>query len=125
MKKAIEFNINENELKRYLEESLIEEKIDYKIRIEDRWIQHYEQASEYYQVYCIYVDSNHLDNVRKLIEDFENATIVTDGIEELQNVEEQTDEKYKKFTKKNFLKYYWSAIIIIGILIVIGVNFLS
>lgn len=125
MEKAIEFNINDNELKKYLEESLIEEKIDYEIRIEDRWIQHYRQASEYYQVYCIYVDSNYLDNVRKLIEDFENATIITDGIEEHKNIEEQTDEKYKKFTIKNFLKYYWCAIIIIGILIVIGVKFLS
>lgn len=41
MEKAIEFNIGKEELKKYLEESLIEENIDYEIKIEDRWIQKY------------------------------------------------------------------------------------
>ena len=126
MEKAIEFNIGKEELKKYLEECLTEENIDYEIKIEDRWIQKYKEASKYYQVYCLYVNNNNLDKVEQFIKDFENGTIITDDIEEFKNVEdEEDDNKFKIFTKKNFLKYYWGAIIIIGILIIIGIKFAS
>lgn len=126
MEKAIEFNIGKEELKKYLEECLTEENIDYEIKIEDRWIQKYKVASKYYQVYCLYVNNNNLDKVEQFIKDFENGTIITDDIEEFKNVEdEEDDNKFKIFTKKNFLKYYWGAIIIIGILIIIGIKFAS
>lgn len=124
MEKAIEFSIEKEELKKYLEECLIEENIDYEIRIEDRWIQQYRNASKYYQVYCLYVDDNNLDKVKQYIRDFENATIITDDIEEFKNVgEEENSNKFEIFTQKNFLKYYFAAIIIIGILIMIGIKF--
>lgn len=126
MEKAIEFNIENEEIKKYLEECLTEENIDYEIKIEDRWIQQYKEASKYYQVYCLYVSNNNLDKVKKFIKDFENATIITDDIEELKNVEdEEKDNRLKIFSIRNFLKYYWFAIIIIGILIIIGIKFLS
>ena len=126
MEKAIEFDIGKKELKKYLEECLTEENIDYEIKIEDRWIQKYKEASKYYQAYCVYVNSNNLGKVKQFIEDFENGTIITDDIEEFKNVkDEENDSKLKIFTQKNFLKYYWGAIIIIGILIIIGIKFAS
>ena len=125
MEKAIEFNIGEEELKKYLEECLTEENIAYEIKIEDRWIQKYKEASKYYQVYCLYVNNNNLDKVKQFIKDFENGTIITEGIEEFKNVEDEEDNRFKIFTKKNFWKYYWGAIIIIGILIIIGIKFAS
>ena len=126
MEKAIEFNIGKEELKKYLEECLAEENIDYEIRIEDRWIQKYKEASKYYQAYCVYVNSNNLDKVKQFIENFENGTIITDDIEEFKNVEdEENDSKFKIFTYKNFLKYYWGAIIIIVILMIIGIKIAS
>ena len=60
-----------------------------------------------------------------MIKDFENGIILTGDIEELKEVEEEDDNRFKIFTKKNFLKYYWGAIIIIGILIIIGAKFAS
>ena len=125
MEKVIEFNIARNDLKEYLEECLREENIEYEIKIEDRWIQHYKDASKYYQVYCLYVNSSSLNKVKQFINDFNNATVVTDDIEEFKNVEKETDNRFKIFTKKNFLKYYWGAIIIIGLLIIIGIKFAS
>ena len=124
MEKAVEFHIEKEDFKRYLEECLTEENIDYQIRIEDRWIQQYKEASKYYQVYCLYVNNNNLDKVRQFVKQFNNATIITDDIEELKNVEEEEiDNKSTIFTLKNFLNYYWCAIIIIAILIVIGIKF--
>ena len=124
MEKAIEFEIENESLKTYLEECLKEDNIDYEIKIEDRWIQKYKEASKFYQVYCLYVNSDKLDKVKQYINDFENGTIITDGIEELENAEEEkVDNKFKIFTIKNFLRYYWIAIILIGILIIIGVKF--
>ena len=125
MEKVIEFNVTREELKEYLEECLREENIEYEIKVEDRWSQHYKDASKYYQVYCLYVNNSSLNKVKQFIEDFDNATVVTDDIEELKNVEEETDNRFKIFTKKNFLKYYWCAIIIIGLLIIIGLTFVS
>ena len=63
MEKAIEFNISKEELKKYLEECLREENIEYEIKIEDRWIENYKNPSKYYQVYCLYV--NHDKRFRK------------------------------------------------------------
>lgn len=124
MEKAIEFEIENESLKEYLEECLKEDNIDYEIKIEDRWIQKYKEASKYYQVYCLYVNSDKLDKVKQFISEFENGTIITEGIEELENVEEEkSDTKFKLFSLKNFLKYYWIAIILVGILIIIGVKF--
>ena len=124
MEKAIEFEIENESLKEYLEECLNEDNIDYEIKIEDRWIQKYKEASKYYQVYCLYVNSDKLDKVKQFISEFENGTIITEGIEELENVEEEkSDTKFKLFSLKNFLKYYWIAIILVGILIIIGVKF--
>lgn len=126
MEKAIEFNIEKEELKKYLEECLAEENIDYEMKIEDRWIQKYKEASKYYQVYCLYVNNNNLDKVKQFIKDFENGTIIIDDIEEFKNIEdEENNNRFKIFTQKNFLKYYWIAIIIIGILIIIGIKFSS
>ena len=126
MEKVIEINKDRVELKEYLEECLTEEKIDYEIKIEGRWIQHFKQASEYYEVYCIYVNDNNINKVNKFVEDFEKATIITDDIEELKNVEEEEedDNELKTFTRKNFLIYYWCAIIVVGILIAIGIKFI-
>ena len=126
MEKAIEFNIGKEELKKYLEECLTDENIDYEIRTEDRWTMQHKNPSKYYQVYCLYVSNNNLDKVKQFIKDFDNATIITDDIEEFKNVEEEEDDnKFKIFTIKTFLKYYWCAIIIIGILIIIGIKFAS
>lgn len=126
MEKAVEFEIKNEILKEYLEECLKENNIDYQIKIEDRWIQKYKDASKYYQVYCLYVNRDKIDKVKQFITEFENGTIITDGIEELENVEEEKiDNRFKFFTFKNFLKYYWIAIIIIAILIIIGVKFTS
>ena len=120
MEKVIEFNIGKEKLKKYLEECLTEESIDYEIKIEDRWIQKYKEASKYYQVYCLYVNNNNLDKTKQFIKEFEKATIITDDIEEFKNIEdEESNNKFKVFTRKNFLKYYGGAIIIIGILIII------
>lgn len=126
MEKAIEFNIKNNELKKYLEECLTEENIDYEIKIEDKWLQKYEEASQYYQVYCLYVNSNNLEKIERFMEDFKNGSIITEGIEEFSNIDEkENDDRFKIFTFKNFLKYYWIAIIIMGILIIIGARFAS
>ena len=128
MEKATEFNIDQTSLKEYLEECLTEQNINYEIKIEDRWIQKYKNASKYYQVYCIYVDHNNIDKVNKLLNDFKNATIITDNIEELKDIEDEEENDkniFKFFTLKNSLKLYWLAIIIMGILIVIGLKFTS
>mgnify|MGYP005953614629 CR=1 FL=1 len=125
MEKAIEFEIKNESLKEYLEICLKEDNIDYEIKIEERWVQKYKEASEYYQVYCVYVNSTQIDNVKKYIKDYENGTIITDGIEELENAEEEKNNKFKIFTFKNFLKYYWMILILIGILIIIGIKFIS
>lgn len=125
MEKAIEFEIKNESLKEYLERCLKEDNIDYEIKIEERWVQKYKEASEYYQVYCVYVNSTQIDNVKKYIKDYENGTIITDGIEELENAEEEKNTKFKIFTFKNFLKYYWMILILIGILIIIGIKFIS
>ena len=128
MEKATEFSIDQTSLKEYLEECLTEQNINYEIKIEDRWIQKYKNASNHYQVYCIYVDYNNLDKINKLLDDFKNATIITDNIEELKDIEDEEENDkniFKFFTLKNFLKLYWLAIIIMGILIVIGLKFSS
>ncbi len=126
MEKIIEFNIDNEELKKYLEECLKGEKINYKIEIEERWTKNYINVSKYYQVYCVYVDSNKLKIVNKFIEDWKNATIIDEDIEELKNSEDEVQSnKFKIFTKKNFLKYYWGGLIIVAILIIIGIKFLA
>lgn len=118
MEKAIEINVNEKELKDYLEECLAEENINYEVRIEDRWIERFKEASKYYQVYCIYVDSNYLEKVEKMINDFKNATIITDGIEELKDIEKD-DETYNKSNREKFLIGFFWTLIIINVLIAI------
>ena len=126
MEKAIEFEIENESLKEYLEECLKEDNINYEIKIEERWIQKYKEASKYYQVYCLYVNSVQIDNVKKYIKDYQNGKIITEGIEELENVEDDIiDNKFKIFTYKNFLKYYWIILILIGIVIVIGIKFIK
>ncbi len=67
MEKAIEFNIGKEELKKYLEECLTEENIDYEIKIEDRWIQLYKEACKYYHVYCIYFNYIYLVKLKQFI----------------------------------------------------------
>lgn len=124
MKKAIEFDIKDEELKKYIEDCLKESNIEYELKIEDRWVQKFKQASKYYQVYCLYVNSNNLNKVNKLISDYKNGTIIIDDIEELKETEDdKTDNRFKFFTLKNFLKYYWIALIVIGILMIIGMKF--
>lgn len=124
MKKVVEFKISEESFKKYLEECLNEEKINYEIKLEERWIQKFKSASKYYQVYCLYVNDSDIDKVLKFIDDFENGDIVSDGVEELNEEEENNEEKISnKFTIKSFLKYYWLALLIIGILIIIGSKF--
>ena len=125
MEIVIEFVIENKEFKKYLEDCLIEENIEYEIKIEDRWIQKYKDASKYYQVYCLYVNSNSFNKVKNFVNDYENATIITDDIEELKNIEEDDSNRFEKFSLKNFLKYYWLAIVIIGILIFIGIKYLN
>lgn len=124
MKKVVEFKVSEESFKKYLEECLNEEKINYEIKIEERWIQKFKSASKYYQVYCLYVNDSDIDKVLKFIDDFENGDIVSDGVEELNEEEENNEENISnKFTIKSFLKYYWLALLIIGILIIIGSKF--
>ncbi len=124
MVKVIEFNTEREELKKYLEECLKEENVYYEMKIEERWLERYKEASKYYQVYCLYVNENNLDKVKQFIKDYENATIITDGIEELKNIEgEKDDNRFKIFTKKKFLKYYYVAMIIVGILIIMAIKF--
>ena len=124
MVKVIEFNTEREELKKYREEWLKEENVYYEMKIEERWLERYKEASKYYQVYCLYVNENNLDKVKQFIKDYENATIITDGIEELKNIEgEKDDNRFKIFTKKKFLKYYYVAMIIVGILIIMAIKF--
>lgn len=126
MYKIFEFNLDEIELKKYLEECLKEENINYKIEIEDRWIQKFKEASKYYQVYCLYVSNEDKNKAEKIINDYQNATFITDDIEELKNIDiEEEDSRFKTFTPINFLKYYWLAILIIGVLIFIGIKFVK
>ena len=126
MEKVIEFNIENEEQKRYLEECLTQENINYEMKIEERWIQKFKNASKYYQVYCLYVNDNDLDKVKQFVKDYDNGTIITDNIEELKNIEdEENDNKSRSFTLKDFLKYYWGAIILIAIVIIIVANFAS
>ena len=74
----------------------------------------------------MYVNSNDLDKVKQFIKNFENGTIITDDIEEFKNVEdEENNSKFKIFTIKNFLKFYWGDIIVIGILIIIEIKLSS
>ena len=123
MEKVIEFVDENNRLKKYLEECLIEEKIDYEIKIEERWTENYKQSSKYYQVYCLYVNKDKFEKVDELIKEYENGDIITDGIDELKSIEdEKYDNKFKIFTLKNFLKYYWITLIVIGLLIFIGMK---
>ena len=65
MEKAIELNIKDEELKKYFEERLKEENIEYEINIEDKWIEKYKDPSKFYQVYCIYVNSNNIEKVKE------------------------------------------------------------
>lgn len=128
MEKIAEFNTENEILKKYLEESLSEKDIKYEIKLEERWTQNYIDVSKYYKVYCLYVNSDNINQAKQIIEDFEKAKIITDDIEELKNEEPENSEenlKNKIFTKKNFLKYYWGAILIIAILIIIGLKFTS
>ena len=124
MKKVVEFKVSEESFKKYLEECLNEEKINYEIKLEERWIQKFKSASKYYQVYCLYVNDSDIDKVSKFIDDFEKGDIVSDGVEELKEEEENNEENISnRFTIKSFLKYYWLALLIIGILIIIGSKF--
>lgn len=128
MEKIAEFYTENEILKKYLEESLSEKDIKYEIKLEERWTQNYIDVSKYYKVYCLYVNSDNINQAKQIIEDFEKAKIITDDIEELKNEEHENSEenlKNKIFTKKNFLKYYWGAILIIAILIIIGLKFTS
>ena len=102
MEKVIEFNVTREDLKEYLEECLKEENIEYEIKIEDRWIQHYDEASKYYQVYCLYVNNSGLNKVKQFIEDFNNATVVTDDIEELKNVALCSPRRLRYFGLLNY-----------------------
>lgn len=123
MEKVIEFVDENNRLKKYLEDCLLEEKIDYEIKIEERWTKNYKQASKYYQVYCLYVNKDKLERVDELIKEYENGDIITEGIEELESIEdEKYNNKFKIFTLKNFLKYYLITLIVIGLLIFIGMK---
>ena len=56
MVKVIEFNTEREELKKYLEEWLKEENVYYEMKIEERWLERYKEASKYYQVYCLYLN---------------------------------------------------------------------
>lgn len=124
MEKIIEFGIEEEELKKYLEECLKEKNINYEIKIQEKWTQDYVGVSQYYQLYSLYVDSNKLGIVKEIIKDWENGTIIDEDVEELKNAEdEEQNNRFKIFTKKNFLKYYWAVLIIIAILIIIGIKF--
>ena len=121
MKKVIEFGLEKEELKKYLEECLTEENINFQIKIEDRWTEQYKNASEYYKVYCLYVNDN-FDKVEQYIKDFENAKIISDDVEELKYAEEEEekDNRFKIFTIKNFVKYFYIALLIIAIIIIIA-----
>lgn len=123
MEKIAEFSLKDEEFKQYIEQCLTEENIDYEIKIEEKWIQGYHNPSQYYQVCSVYVNSDSLDKVEKIKKDFENATIVTDGIEELENAEDEEENNFfNKFTAKNCIKYCILPFIIVGIIIIIGVS---
>ena len=120
MEKIIEFDLKNKELKQYLEKCLTEENIEYELKIEEKWIQVFHNPSHYYQVYSVYVNSDKRDRVEKIINNFENGVIITDGIKELENAEAEEENNFlKKFTVKNFIKYFFGALIIIGILIIV------
>ena len=124
MERAIEFNKENEELKKYFEDCLKDANIDYLIKVEDRWIEHYHNPSEFYQAYCIYVNSTDTEKIKQFMRDYENATIITDEIEELQNInEEENEEISEKFTFKNLLNSFWIFLIIIGIVtIIVGIS---
>ncbi len=120
MEKIVEFDLKNKELKQYLEKCLKEENIEYELKIEEKWIQSFHNPSHYYQVYSVYVNSDKRERVEKIINNFENGVIITDGIKELENAEvEEENNLLKKFTVKNFIKYFFGVLIIIGILIII------
>lgn len=120
MEKIVEFDLKNKELKQYLEKCLTEENIEYELKIEEKWIQGFHNPSHYYQVYSVYVNSDKRDRVEKIINNFENGIIITDSIKELENAEDEEENNLlKKFTVKNFIKYFFGVLIIIGILIII------
>lgn len=126
MEKAIEFNVNQEQLREYLEECLTEQNVNYEMKIEERWIEGRKQASKYYNVYCLYVNKNNLKNVEKLVKKFENGKIVTSNIEELNNSEESKSEEKedienwsRAYNVKKFIKYYFLALLLIGIAIIL------
>ena len=122
MEKVIEFNLNDNALKNYLVECLEEKNITYEIKIEDRWIQKFKNPSQFYQVYCLYVKKEDLTSVEEIINNYKNAEIITDDIEELKDIENEEDDYSKDATKRSLFKFYLAAIVLLGILIIIGIN---
>ena len=93
MDKIFEFKVQDERMKKYLEECLAEDKIEYEIKIEDRWLSRARGMSERYQVYCLYANSDKLDTIKQYVKDFENGEVITDGIEELENADEEKSKK--------------------------------
>ena len=124
MDKIFEFNVQDERMKKYLEECMTEDKIEYEFKVEDRWYPRVKGSVNHYQVYCLYANSDKLDIIKQYVKDFENGEIITDGIEELENSEEEKNKKNKIFIIKKILAYIFVAMFAITILMGV-ITFLS
>lgn len=124
MVKVLEFNVKNEILKNYFTELLQEEKINYKLNIEDRWIQHVKGASKFYQVYCVYVNEDDFERAKKIADDYVNSTIIIEENDELINAENiEPNNLFAIFTKKNFYILYWGGILFLAIMLGIIIYF--
>ena len=122
MDKIFEFNIQDERMKKYLEECMTEDKIEYEFKVEDRWYPRVKGSVNHYQVYCLYANSDKLDIIKQYVKDFENGEVITDGIEELENEDE---EKNKKNLNLNKILAYISATMILIALFAVIIGLLS
>ena len=115
MNKIFEFNIQDERMKKYLEECMTEDKIEYEFKVENRWYDRFDrlnnrQVYKNNQVYCLYANNDKYDKIKQYVKDFENGEIITDGIDELENADE---EKSKKILNLNKILAYISATMIL------------
>ena len=116
MDKIFEFNVQDERLKKYLEDCLTEDKIEYEFKVEDRWLYSNKGQSEHYQVHCLYANNEKLDIIKQYVKDFENGEIITEGIDELENADEEKNKKSKIFIVKKIVAYIFTAMFAIAFL---------
>ena len=123
MDKIFEFNVQDERLKKYLEDCLTEDKIEYEFKVEDRWYPRVKGSVNHYQVYCLYANNEKIDIIKQYVKDFENGEIIIDGIEELENADEEKNKKILNLNK--ILAYISVSMMLIVFLVAIIVMLLQ